>query len=80
MTPPFLISALDGGELETLLSGRFTPGTFWTVGLEIVEKRKILTLLESNLGHPANRWSINNLEHTQIHVLVLGPSLTSLCC
>jgi hypothetical protein len=54
--PPFLTSALDGGEWPTLRLGRFThaeiaPGTYWIGGwvgprasLDAVEKKNILSL------------------------------------
>jgi hypothetical protein len=63
VAPPFLTSALDGGEWSASHPGRFTsweraPGTHWTggwvgprAGLDIVEKRKISChYRESNPG------------------------------
>jgi hypothetical protein len=51
IVPPFLTSALDGGEWSTSRPGRFTPGTHWIegwlgprAGLDTMEKRLILTL------------------------------------
>jgi hypothetical protein len=66
IAPPFLTSALDGGEWLASCLCRFTPGegacgTHWIggwvgprVGLDTVEKRKILHCQELNLGHPAS--------------------------
>jgi hypothetical protein len=62
IAPPFFTSALDGGEWLASRVCRFTPeerapGTHWIggcvgprVGLDAVEKRKILHCRESNPG------------------------------
>jgi hypothetical protein len=44
IAPPFLASALDGGEWSALLAGRFTPG-----------KKAPLYLLDRRLGGSQNR-------------------------
>jgi hypothetical protein len=43
---PFLTSAVDGGKLSALLSGRFTPGNHWTArwagpGPDSMENRRV---------------------------------------
>jgi hypothetical protein len=60
IAPPFLISALDGGEWSASRPCRFIPGeralgTHWiggwvglSAGLDAVEERKILHCRESN--------------------------------
>jgi hypothetical protein len=63
ISPPFLTSALDGGEWSALRSCRFNPwerarGT-WVdsrTGPDAMEKRQILQCRELNTGHPT-RWS-----------------------
>jgi hypothetical protein len=62
IAPPFLTSALDGGEWSASRTCHFTPGekapgTHWIgghvgprAGLDAVEKRKILHFWKSNLG------------------------------
>jgi hypothetical protein len=62
ITPPFLTSTLDGGELSAPLPGLFTPGerapnTHWIggevgprAGLDTMEKRKILPCKENKPG------------------------------
>jgi hypothetical protein len=75
IAPPFLTSALDGGEWSASFPGRFTPGetapgTHWTggsvgprTGLD-AEKRKIsLPRRESNTGRPAPGPSRNRLSY-----------------
>jgi hypothetical protein len=66
IAPPFLTSVLEGGEWSASCLCRFTPGegacgTYWIggcmgprVGLDTVEKRKILHCQELKLGHPAS--------------------------
>jgi hypothetical protein len=61
MAPPFLISALDGGECSASRPGNFTSvdradGTHWSggcvgsrAGLDILEKRILLALPEYEL-------------------------------
>lgn len=56
MGPPFLSSALDGGELLPSHSGRFTPGEKAKIGwmrpgggLDSMKKRKILPLLRNGI-------------------------------
>jgi hypothetical protein len=81
MDPPFLTSALDGGQWSASCPGLITrrqigPGTHrkgdWAgprTGLDVVEKRKILSCLELNQGRPArslslyrpSRWCLLNL-------------------
>jgi hypothetical protein len=53
--PPFLTSALVGGEWSTSRPGRFTPGTHWIggsvdlrAGLDDLENRKFLILPGQN--------------------------------
>jgi hypothetical protein len=65
IAPPFLISALDGGECSASHPGRFTPGerapgTHWIGGwvglrvdLDAVEKIKIWHSRESKPARPA---------------------------
>jgi hypothetical protein len=68
IAPPFLTSALDGGEWSISLPCRFIPADTgpctrrvggWmghTAGLDVMEKKEILSLLEIEpclLGHPA---------------------------
>jgi hypothetical protein len=79
--PPFLTSALDGGEWSASRPGRLTPeertpSTHSTggwvgprTGLDAV-KRKIMTLPESNPGRPARRPSLYRLSYRD-------PNLTS---
>jgi hypothetical protein len=67
--PSFLTSALVGSEWSASRLGRFAPGeiapgTHWIggwmgprIGLEAVQKRKILLCRESNPGRPARRYS-----------------------
>jgi hypothetical protein len=62
IAPPLFSSALDGGEWSASRHGRFTPGEItssthllgcWVgliVGLDAVEKRKILPCRESDPG------------------------------
>jgi hypothetical protein len=54
MAPPFLTSALDGGEWSALRPGEIPPGTHWIgdwvgprAGLDAVEKRKTLLVTGS---------------------------------
>jgi hypothetical protein len=66
IAPPFLTSALDGGEWSASRPGHFTPGeiatdTHWIggwvdrrVGLDAVENRKILSCRESDPCRPAH--------------------------
>jgi hypothetical protein len=74
--PPFLTSALDGGEWSVSRRGRFTsrervPGTHWRggwmgprAGLYVVEKRKIsCTRRESNPSRPARSQSLYRLSY-----------------
>jgi hypothetical protein len=67
IAPPFLTSALDRTEWSASRLGRFTPweiapGTHligWVgprVGLDVLEKRKILICRKSNPGRPARRY------------------------
>jgi hypothetical protein len=63
IAPPFLPSALDGGEWSASRPGRFTsgersPGTHWTgawvgstAGMDAVQKSQVLPCRESNPGH-----------------------------
>jgi hypothetical protein len=65
IAPPFLTSALDEGEWSASRPWRSTPGerapcTHWTggwvcpkVGLDVLNKTKILHCRESNPGRPA---------------------------
>jgi hypothetical protein len=65
IAPSFLTSVLDGGECSVSCSGHFTPAevtpcTHWTggwvgprIGVDAVEKRKMLPCQESNLVSPA---------------------------
>jgi hypothetical protein len=65
IAPPLLTSALDGGEWSASRPSRFIPGeralsTNWmvgwvgpSVGLDAVEKKKILHCREPNPGRPA---------------------------
>jgi hypothetical protein len=65
IAPPFLISALDGGEWSASRPCRFTPGKEHSVpiglsprvGLDAVEERKILHWRESNPGRPARSYT-----------------------
>jgi hypothetical protein len=69
IAPPFLASALDGGEWSASRPGRFNfkevvPGTHWIRGwvgprggLDALEKRKILHCRKSNPGRPARRYT-----------------------
>jgi hypothetical protein len=74
--PPFLTSALDGGEWSVWRPCRFThgegaPGIYWILGwvgprvrLDAVEKRNILRCRELNPGRPARcytDWAIPTL-------------------
>jgi hypothetical protein len=71
IAPPFLTSALDGGDWSASRPGRFTPGTqcLWgclgpTSGLETLEKRNIsCPCLELNPGRPARSPSLNQLSY-----------------
>jgi hypothetical protein len=66
IAPPFLASTLYGGEWSATRPCRFTPGERapgthriggWVgprVGLDAVEKRKVLHCRESNPGRPAS--------------------------
>jgi hypothetical protein len=68
-----LTSALAGGEWSASRPGRFTPGTHWIggwvdprTGLDVVEKRKFLTLLGlelQSLGRPARSQSLYRLSY-----------------
>jgi hypothetical protein len=69
IAPPFLTSALDGGEWSASLPCRFTrgeraPGTAWIgdrvdprAGLDAAENRIILHCRELNPGRPARRYT-----------------------
>jgi hypothetical protein len=79
IAPPFLTSALDGGECLALRPGRFTPGTHWIggwvgpiTGLDDVEKIKFLTLpgLELRpLGRPDRSQSLYRLLFQCMYIL-----------
>jgi hypothetical protein len=63
IAPPFLTSALDGGEWSASRPCRFTPGTHWIggwvsprIGLDGEEKRIIEHCRESNPGRPARSY------------------------
>jgi hypothetical protein len=93
MDPPFLTLALDGGQWSASRPGLITrrqigPGTHrkgdWggpRTGLDVVEKRKILSCLELNQGRPAcslslyrpSRWCLLNL-----FFFLVAPTLESL--
>jgi hypothetical protein len=74
--PPFLMSALDGGDLSASCPGRFTsrdraPTTHWIggwvnswAGLDVVEQRKIsFPYRELNPGRPGRRLSLYRLSY-----------------
>jgi hypothetical protein len=73
ITPPFLISALGGGEWSDLRSGRFTPverarGNHWIgswvgpiAGLDAMKRKICFSCRESNPGHPARSLSLYRL-------------------
>jgi hypothetical protein len=74
IAPPFLTSALDGGEWLASCLGRFIPGNHWIggwvdprSGLDVVEKRKSLPLPGTELGRPALNPSLYRLQ-TLVHV------------
>jgi hypothetical protein len=65
--PPFLTSALDGGEWPVSCPSHFTPRTNWTGGwvgprasLNALKKRKVLPRQESNPDHPAHSLHYTN--------------------
>jgi hypothetical protein len=70
MAPPFLTSALDGGEWSSSRLCRFTPAdTHWIGGwvgprvcLDSMEKRQIWHCRKSNPGRPA-RSQLNSATH-----------------
>jgi hypothetical protein len=61
IAPPFLTSALDGGEWSASLPGRFTPGerapdTHWIGGCM---GPGLDAIVEKNLAHAGNRtWAV----------------------
>jgi hypothetical protein len=75
IAPPFLPSALDGGEWSASRPCRFTPGerapgTHWIggwvgpgAGLDAEDKRKIVHCPKSNPGRPARSPSLYRLSY-----------------
>jgi hypothetical protein len=70
IAPPFLTSALYGGEWSASRPNRFTPGTNciggWVapiIGLDDVERRKIVLLPRLELHRPARSLSLYRLSY-----------------